>query len=95
MSDTEYAPTDDQIDAACRAAWEARMGRPWDPERSRYSDEAREDARVMLTAVGPSIAGGALRDAADGLMRSDDTGWPSSFKGWLRDRADQIEQGRQ
>lgn len=83
-----WTPTDEQVK---RGAAELMRDDP-EYENGTYGPEDYEEmTRAVLVAVGPTIAAQALRAAAGGLMPSDDSGWPSSFKAWLRDRADTIE----
>lgn len=41
------------VEDGVHAIWEARVGRPWDDERSGVSDELREDMTTFLLAILP------------------------------------------
>jgi len=107
-----YTPTEQQIEKAAfavfavgldlsdpkqrqlaEAAWADMGGSGMDGERAMIE----ADARAVLVAVGPSIAAGALRGAADPKAAT----WPRGMYGSpddmfsrrdLLNRADQIEQ---
>jgi len=41
------------VEDGVRAIWEARVGQPWDDERSEVSDDLREDLTTALLAILP------------------------------------------
>lgn len=57
-----WTPTDEQVETAVRAAWEAEMGQAWDDERSEVSPALRGWIRDALVAVGPMIAAQGIRE---------------------------------
>jgi len=87
-----YTPTEQQIEKAAERLYAQDLRRKLPTSRPTWENleewaRARyiEDARALLVAVAPSIAAGALRDAAAEIR-------PSVHAGRLLHLADQIEQ---
>ena len=82
------AYTDDDVDAACDALWDAH-DTTYHRHASECCIEAGKYARAVLTAVAPAIAARTLREAADAYEAwygvGHDPGGP-----WLRARAEQV-----
>jgi len=77
MTDTTWTPTDEQVEKHARVGYDFDEEHrvlfgyqteplPFESLPQWAQDTHREKARAQLVAVGPHIAAGALRDAADG-----------------------------
>lgn len=94
-----WTPTDAQVRNLAIFLWRRwnPNGPTWAQTNQSSRDEALEEARAVLVAVGPMIAASALRDAADPRSAT----WPRGMYGSpddmfarrdLLNRADQIEE---
>ena len=88
--------TDEMVETAARATYEARGLTCWDVEGRAYLNWYREDARAALEAAAPLIAAAALRQFADSVrmpwtvfLRED--GSPVTVGDLLRERATSLE----
>ena len=88
--------TDEMVETAARATYEARGLTCWDEEGQAYLNWYREDARAALEAAAPLIAAAALRQFADSVrmpwtvfLRED--GSPVTVGDLLRERATSLE----
>lgn len=83
-----WTPTDGQVRNLAIFLWRRwnPNGPTWAQTNQASRDEAMEEARAVLVAVGPHIAARALRDAAVALRATGPTA-----PALLTARADQIE----
>lgn len=89
-----WTPTDEQVEKAAEALWDAHRDRSEDPPwghrelHAKFEESYRVTARAVLVAVGPHIAAQALRDADEALTALRN---PYITPAWLGARAYQIE----